>query len=268
MLLICVTGDIIHGINKLGRRRKSSTPESHQSRASYGSVSQPSYHSSDYTGYYDQAESERVRALRIAFWFLAMSQILLLISLCLGINENAESLSKLVAEREEIEKETMHLEDERQTLERERLFLKEERKRWERAREGLRVPHGAFWEVVWPKWECLSYGRREYWGILGNIPEDRTDIDACMNMPVEIKGVTIKRPSRCQFLGDSPHVHGFWMVDWDQPDCKPWHEDFIDRVSSGQSQWSHLRTPVGSQALISRAARTQGLAPDVSKPPS
>ena len=26
-------------------------------------------------------------------------------------------------------------------------------------------------------------------------------------------------------------IHGYWMVDWDQPDCKPWHEEFHDAVS-------------------------------------
>ena len=107
--------------------------------------------------------------------------------------------------------------------------LRKEREKWEKARED-RVPQGAFWGVVQPALVCRAYGRREYGGMLQNIPKDWTDVDACMNMPVEIKGVTLRRPYRCAYVEGSPHIHGYWMVDWDQPDCKPWHRDFHDTV--------------------------------------
>ena len=107
--------------------------------------------------------------------------------------------------------------------------LRKERERWEKARED-RVPQGAFWDGVWPAWDCRAYGTREYWGILQNIPKYWTDLDACMNMPVEIKGVTLRRPYRCAYVEGSPYVHGYWMVEWDQPDCQPWHRDFHDKV--------------------------------------
>jgi len=109
--------------------------------------------------------------------------------------------------------------------EHEREMMAHERELWERAKEN-RVPQGAWWEVVWPAWTCSDYGKREYWGILRNIPEGWSDADACMNMPVEIKGVTIRRPYRCARVWGSPHIHAYWMVDWDQPDCKPWYRDF------------------------------------------
>ena len=131
--------------------------------------------------------------------------------------------------------------DERKISKDERLALKEERERWEKARED-RVPQGAFWESVWPAEDCRSYGKREYWGVLRNIPEDWTDIDACMNMPAEIKGVPVRRPYRCHYVEGSPHIHGFWMVDWNQIDCKPWHQDFNDKVSLAQP-WV-LRFPI------------------------
>jgi len=118
--------------------------------------------------------------------------------------------------------------------------LRKERERWERARED-RVPQGAFWDSVWPAFDCRAYGTREYWGILQNIPEYWTDLDACMNMPVEIKGVTLRRPYRCAYVEGSPYVHGYWMVEWDQPDCQPWHRDFHDKVRS---------TTMNSAALI------------------
>ena len=142
-----------------------------------------------------------------------------------------EKKQLLEGERSRLEKEKHLMENERQSLEEQELALKEERERWERARDEQKIPQGAFWEVVWPAWDCRSYGRREYWGILRNIPAGRSEIDACMNMPVEIKGVAIRRPNRCQYVQGS--IRGFWMVDWDQPDCKPWHQDFVDRVSSG-----------------------------------
>lgn len=132
-------------------------------------------------------------------------------------------------ERSRLEKQTHLVEGERRLLREEELALQEERKKWERARED-RVPQGAFWEAVQPKLDCLSYGKREYWGTLRNIPEGWTELDACMNMPVEIKGVSVRRPDRCLSAGGSP-IRAFWTVDWDQPDCKPWHQDFYDKVS-------------------------------------
>ena len=133
-------------------------------------------------------------------------------------------------ERQMLEEKKGELRDERLLLEHEKVELREERERWERARED-RVPQGAFWEVIWPAWDCRAYGKREYWGELQNIPGDWTDLEACMNMPAEIKGVTVRRPDRCEYVDGSPHIHAFWMVDWDQPDCKPWHQDITDMVS-------------------------------------
>ena len=133
-------------------------------------------------------------------------------------------------EREESKQEREKSEREREKSEWEREEMRRDRELWEKARED-RVPLGAFWEVVWPAWDCRAYGRREYWGLLQNIPEGWSAMDACLNMPVEIRGVTIRRPYRCGFVGGS--IHGYWMVDWDQPDCKPWYRDFYDAVSPG-----------------------------------
>ena len=72
-----------------------------------------------------------------------------------------------------------------------------------------RVPQGAFWEAVWAAWDCRTYGKREYWGMPRNMPEGWSAIDACMSMPVDIK-----------FADGSPHIHGYWIVDLDQADCK------------------------------------------------
>jgi len=143
--------------------------------------------------------------------------------------ESAIRRSELERSRFEQERELM--EDERQLLEQEKQELRSERERWEKARED-RVPQGAFWDALWESVECLAYGKREYWGILQNIPGDWTAMDACMNTPAEIKGVPVRRPDRCGYVEGSPHIHGYWMVDWDQADCKPWYRDFHDKVRS------------------------------------
>ena len=177
--------------------------------------------------------------------------------------ETAIRLSKL--ERAGLEKQREKLEDEREMLEDERQMWKEERERWEKARED-RVPQGAFWESVLPAEDCRSYGKREYWGILRNIPEDWTDIDACMNMPAEIKGVSIRRPHRCQYVEGSPHIHGFWMVDWDQIDCKPWHQDFNDKVSLHSTTMGVALSHSARLTPIPRVAQIKDRASIVLKP--
>jgi len=146
-----------------------------------------------------------------------------------GALESAIRRSEL--ERSKLGREKQLLEDEQQSLEQERETLKEERERWERACGGG-IPQGASWDPLWPARDCRAYGKREYQGILNNIPKDWTDLDACMNMPVEIKGVSVRRPDRCGYEEGSPHIHGYWMVDWDQTDCKPWPRDFHDTVRS------------------------------------
>jgi len=132
-------------------------------------------------------------------------------------------------ERSRLELEKQLLADERRLFEREKEELGEERKKWEKAREE-RVPQGAFWATEpWPALDCRAYGKREYGAELQNIPEDWSDLDACMNMPATIKGVSLRRPDRCVHVAGSPHIHGTWMVDWDQVDCKPWHQDVTDK---------------------------------------
>ena len=150
---------------------------------------------------------------------------------------------KSESEREKLEWEREESEREREESEREREKMRRERELWEKERKD-RVPPGAFWEVVWPAWDCRAYGKREYWGLLRNIPQGQDSMDACMNMPIEIEGVTINRPYRCAFVGGD--IHGYWMVDWDQTDCKPWFRDFRDEVSqrfpSIRTLWLHSHT--------------------------
>jgi len=181
------------------------------------------------------------------------------------LDDYSRATARMREQRDGMRREARHLESERHLLGREKEELREERERWEKARED-RVPQGAFWGTEpQPAPDCHAYGKREHWAELHNIPEDWTDMDACMNMPTTIKGVFLRRPDRCGYVGGSPHIYGFWMVDWDQSICKPWHKDVADKVSSGQLTWLHLRIHPCSRTLISRVARTGDLAPVVSK---
>jgi len=119
--------------------------------------------------------------------------------------------SALIAERKkwEVEKENM----------------RHDRELWEKVPED-RVPPAANWAFVKPSDACRAYGEREYWGRLQNIPGGWDPIDACINTPVRIKGVNIRRPHRC--VWGSLFIYGSWIVDWDWDDCKPKHQDIRD----------------------------------------
>lgn len=173
----------------------------------------------------------------INLWHLVCIAIALLLAILLLNSDPLEAIIDIESTKRHASIENATLAFEKEKTERERKVMAHEKELWEKAREA-RVPRGAFWDVVLPAWDCRAYGEREYWGVPRNIPKDWGSIDACMNMPVEIKGVKIRRPDRCSFVVAFPEVQvrGYWMVDWDQPDCKPWYRDFEDKGS-------HLSSP-------------------------
>ena len=162
-------------------------------------------------------------------------------------------------------KERLALMVERGKSEQEREKMKHDRELWEKARED-RVPHNAFWDAILPAPACSAYGKREYSSTLQNIPEGWTAIDACINMPIEIKGATVRRPNRCAFVKGSPHVHGYWMVDWDEPSCKPRWYNYQDVVSVNRplfartSVFTHLHRDAPATSLVSVESRESLLA--------
>lgn len=162
--------------------------------------------------------------------------VLVLAFLLLFGSDPLKGIVNLESARQHARNEGATLAFEKEKTEHERKVMARERELWEKARDA-RLPQGAFWDVVWPAWECLAYGKREYWGVLRNIPEGWDAMDACMNMPVEIKGVELRRPNRCSHYFEFPErqVRGYWVVDWDQPDCKPWYRDFEDKVGPNPS---------------------------------
>lgn len=148
-------------------------------------------------------------------------------------------------ERLSSEQEREKLERERGKSEQERAKMRRERELWEKAKED-RVPPGSFWDIIRPASACHAYGKREYWSTLQNVPEGWTPTDACMNTPVEIKDVTVRRPYRCT-SDESPHIRGYWIVDWDEPGCKPWWREYRDAVCQ--------ITPLLSTCLSERASQ-------------
>ena len=167
----------------------------------------------------------------IGRWQLLSIAAALLVLILLFIYDPLAGIIDVESAKQRASVENATLVFEKQKTERKREVMARERKLWEEAREA-RVPRGAFWDVVWPAWDCLAYGKREYWGILRNIPKGWGGLDACMNTPVEIKGVKIRRPDRCEgvLMFTEIQIRGYWVVDWDQPDCKPWYRDFEDKV--------------------------------------
>lgn len=186
----------------------------------------------------------------IGLWRLVCFAVALILVISLLFNyDPLEIIIDIESVKEHASFENATLAFEKEKTERERKMMAHERELWEKAREA-RVPQNAFWDVVWPAWDCRAYGKREYWGLLRNIPGDWDRIDACMSMPVEIKGVKVRHPDRCAGVLVFPEIQirGYWMVDWDQPDCKPWYRDFEDKVyllsSPHVSVFMDLRTGV------------------------
>jgi len=193
-----------------------------------------SYHHSDVPF---RAETSSKIGYRPAICFTIL--LLLLEAVLISRSDSLAKFISLESTARRASWERSSLVTEREKSEREREKMKHDRKLWEKPLEE-RVPQGAFWEVVWPAWECRAYGKREYWGTLRDVPEGWSALDACMNMPVEIKGVTVRCPDRCAFVEGSPHIHGYWMVDWEQTDCKPRYQDFQDAVSQISYPLPHL----------------------------
>jgi hypothetical protein len=165
-----------------------------------------------------------------ACWLIICTQVVLLLAFVLIIHVDVLGpFIDIQSATRRVSMENSTLTVERGNTEHEREVMKHDRELWEKAKEA-RVPHGAFWEDIWPARGCRAYGNRQYRGALRSIPEGWSETDACMNMAVEIKGVTIRRPYRCAYEWGSPHIHAYWMVDWDQPDCKPWYQDYQDAV--------------------------------------
>ena len=223
-------------INDLSRRNPASQLNGGVPPQSYGACPRPASPAStefpellpDFASYeppQTQKPKDRRRRL-ICYWLL----IVLLQVVLIVYRSNLAKFVSLELTAYRAAREGSELSAEREKSERERAKMRHDREVWGEVPDD-RVPPGAYWKDIWPAYDCRAYGRREYWGVLLAKPEGWSAMDACMNTPAEVKGVTLRRPDRCAFVNGSPTIHGYWMVDWDQEDCKPWHKDIRDTVS-------------------------------------
>ncbi|KAL1943032.1 hypothetical protein VTO73DRAFT_4703 [Trametes versicolor] len=116
---------------------------------------------------------------------------------------------------------------EQRTWEQERATRRAEREEEEKHRlEVVRRSQGVYWTE--PRAErCHSYGTRIYSANLRDIPGDLNWLEVCENMPpVTIHGREISKPSKCEWNGGD--VVGTWYIDFDEPSCKPYWNDFTD----------------------------------------
>lgn len=109
--------------------------------------------------------------------------------------------SKMVWEEErqqhhrELEKERKRVEDwRREDDERYRREREEKKKQEEEERQRL----GLYWDRIEESPFCASYGTREYTAHLSNLPDGYDGLEGCRQTAVEIHGVTLERPVRCE----------------------------------------------------------------------
>ncbi|KIM65862.1 hypothetical protein SCLCIDRAFT_1211867 [Scleroderma citrinum Foug A] len=118
--------------------------------------------------------------------------------------------------------------------EQERLLHEEELRQRQRREEEERVRLNLAWARV-EAHHCTTYATREYTAQLTNLPADyKYRLDACRVTPLEIHGITYT-PRRCEEHGQT--VIGYWEVNENEPDCRPWWNWYKDKVSC--SLWDY-----------------------------
>ncbi|KAH7921621.1 hypothetical protein BV22DRAFT_1038435 [Leucogyrophana mollusca] len=127
-------------------------------------------------------------------------------------------------EREDLAREHTREQWQHEVAEHERLE-KERRQREVEERQRL----GMFWSDLRGFQGCKSYATREYTAQLWNVPNNYPHrIEACMNTPIVIHGVTYDKPTRCVDNGSYGLV-GFWEVNHNEPSCSTFWEFFKDK---------------------------------------
>ncbi|OJT03282.1 hypothetical protein TRAPUB_6150 [Trametes pubescens] len=133
-----------------------------------------------------------------------------------------------------VQERSKHAADER-TWEQERTTRRAEREEEERHRlEVVRRSQGVYWTEPHAE-RCHSYGTRFYSANLKDIPGDLNWLEVCESMPpVVIHGQNFGKPSNCDRDGNT--VVGTWYIDFNEPSCKPYWDDFTDLVRAIRSR--------------------------------
>ncbi|KAL1940033.1 hypothetical protein VTO73DRAFT_9368 [Trametes versicolor] len=113
-----------------------------------------------------------------------------------------------------------------------------EREGWRRQREEeerhrlevVRRSQGVYWTEPRGDEHCHSFGTRAYSSYLKDIPGDLNWLEVCNNMPpVVIHGREMSSsPHKCE-RDKNGEVVCVWLVDFDEPACKPYWNEIIDK---------------------------------------
>ncbi|PPQ77425.1 hypothetical protein CVT25_011007 [Psilocybe cyanescens] len=75
------------------------------------------------------------------------------------------------------------------------------------------------WDSPQPGARCLGFGTREYTARLKNLPFFSNWEEACKETAIEIHGVLIAQPTRCESKWPMGGVTGHWIVDYQEDRC-------------------------------------------------
>ncbi|KIM79069.1 hypothetical protein PILCRDRAFT_823917 [Piloderma croceum F 1598] len=120
--------------------------------------------------------------------------------------------------------ERLRQEEWKKTQEKERL-REEQWQREEEQRESL----GLYWAEPEGNAHCSAYNTRDYMArLLNTVPYNYNWLKPCEEIPITIHNKSI-RTTRCEIKSDSSgEVYGHWRVDFNEPMCTPYWNQFKD----------------------------------------
>lgn len=136
---------------------------------------------------------------------------------------------KLQALRENAAREHEKWEEERRQWQEER----REREREERERQKKLIQWG---QVRRDEEPCVSYGVARYQAHLEYTPPGWDKYTACKETPVRFHGKDVF-PTECRHTGSE--MVGIWIIDFDEPACKPWWRDTKDHGCTSRQSGIH-----------------------------
>ncbi|KXN90870.1 hypothetical protein AN958_03524 [Leucoagaricus sp. SymC.cos] len=83
---------------------------------------------------------------------------------------------------------------------------------------------------------CISYGTARYQAYLEYIPSSWDAYTACKETPMNIHGREVL-PTECRHIGSE--MVGIWIIDFDEPSCKPWWRDTKDHGCTSRQSGIH-----------------------------
>ncbi|KXN90872.1 hypothetical protein AN958_03526 [Leucoagaricus sp. SymC.cos] len=136
---------------------------------------------------------------------------------------------RLVKLREDFSRERQEYEMERRKWENDRQKHDDE----ERERQRGMIQWGSLRKDKEP---CISYGTARYQAYLEYTPPGWDTYTACKETPMNIHGREVL-PTECRRVGSE--MVGVWIIDFDEPSCKPWWRDTKDHGCTSRQSGIH-----------------------------